>query len=255
MQIKPVGAVALITGAASGIGRATAVMLAGMNVRIAAADRDVNGLDALGKEIDALTIPTDVLKPAEVEQAVDRAEAELGPLSILVTAAGVLQRPRDPATLPIAEWDRIMAVNLRGTYLAAAAAGSRMAKRGTGTIVTVSSVMGYSPGLLHAYGPAKAALISLTQSLATQWGSCGVRVNGVAPGFTLTPALTQAMAFGVLKNETLASANPQARLITAQEVAAVIAFLASNSASAINGVTIPVDGGYLASAGLRGFGD
>jgi NAD(P)-dependent dehydrogenase (short-subunit alcohol dehydrogenase family) len=254
MQIKPVGAVALITGAASGIGRATAMLLAAMNVRIAAADRDARALEALHGETGALVLPTDVLKPTEIEEAVARTETELGPISILVTAAGILQRPRDPATLPIAEWDRILAVNLRGTYLAAAAAGSRMAERGSGAIVTVSSVMGFSPGLLHAYGPSKAALISLTQSLACQWGASGVRVNGVAPGFTLTPALKQAMAFGVLDNDVLAASNPQSRLIAPEEVAAVIAFLVSDSASAINGVTIPVDGGYLASAGLRGFG-
>jgi NAD(P)-dependent dehydrogenase (short-subunit alcohol dehydrogenase family) len=152
------------------------------------------------------------------------------------------------------EWDRVLNVNLRGTYLTCAMVGSGMATRGQGAIVTISSVLGYGPGPLHAYGPAKAAVISLTQSLATEWASSGVRVNGVAPGFTATPAIDRAVNFGVLSQGNLASSNPQGRLISADEVANVVVFLVSDFASAINGVTVPVDGGFLASAGMRGFG-
>jgi NAD(P)-dependent dehydrogenase (short-subunit alcohol dehydrogenase family) len=254
LQINLDGKVALVTGAASGIGRAAALALHACGARVAGCDRDRAGVESLVRDTGGLALDADVLKQAEVEAAVARTEAELGPISILVTAAGVLQRPSPPGDLKQAEWDRVLNVNLRGTYIAAASAGARMAARGAGSIVTVSSVLGYSPGLLHAYGPAKAALISLTQSLAAEWAAAGIRVNGVAPGFTETPALSRAVNFGVLNGAALVAASPRGRLITAEEVAAVIVFLASDTASGINGVTVPVDGGYLAAAGMRGFG-
>lgn len=254
MQINLDGKVALVTGAASGIGRATVLALHRAGARVAGLDRDVTGLATLSEQTGAITAEGDVLKESELFAAIESIEAALGPIDILVTAAGVLQRPNRPDRLKLSEWDKVLNVNLRGTYLTCAKVGSAMAARGTGAIVTVSSVLGFGPGPLHAYGPAKAAVISLTQSLATEWAAAGVRVNCVAPGFTQTPAIDRAVAFGVLSGAHLAGSNPQGRLITAEEVAGVIAFLASDLASAINGVTLPVDGGYLASAGMRGFG-
>ncbi len=253
MQIEFNGAIALVTGAASGIGRATALALHAAGAKIAAADRDEAGLAKLKSDIGCLCLPLDIADEAQIEMAVSRCEAELGPTAILVTAAGILQRPRAPKDVPLAEWDKVMGTNLRGTYLCCAAVGTRMAARGAGAIITVSSVMGVTPGPLYAYSPAKAGVISLTQSLAAEWAASGVRVNGVAPGFTQTPALAMAMNFGVLNGATLASGSAQGRLVTAEEVASAIVFLASDMASAITGVTLPVDGGYLASSGFRSF--
>ncbi len=254
MQINLAGRVALVTGAASGIGRAAATALARAGAKVAGIDRDAAGLETLAAETGGFAADGDVLKEASLADAIARSEAALGPIDILVAAAGVLQRPSPAGTLKQTEWDRVMAVNLRGAYLACARVGAGMAARGRGAIITVSSVLGYSPGPLHAYGPSKAAIISLTQSLATEWAPAGVRVNGVAPGFTATPAIDRAVTFKVLDAPSLAAANPQGRLVTADEIAAVIVFLASDFASAINGAMIPVDCGYLASAGMRGFG-
>ncbi len=254
MQINLDGKVALVTGAASGIGRAVALALHQAGARIAGLDRDSAGLAALAAETGGFAAEGDVLKEDSLAAAIRLSEAVLGPLDILVTAAGVLQRPRSPGLMKQAEWDRVINVNLRGTWMACAAVGPGMARRGRGTIVTISSVLGYGPGPLHAYGPAKAAVISLTQSLAAEWAASGVRVNGVAPGFTATPAIDRAVNFGVLSEANLSESNPQGRLVTAEEVANAVVFLVSDFASAINGVTVPVDGGYLASAGMRGFG-
>jgi NAD(P)-dependent dehydrogenase (short-subunit alcohol dehydrogenase family) len=254
MRIDFNGAVAFVTGAGSGIGLACARALRASGARIVAADRDVGAADRIAAELGGLPIEMDVTREDEVIAGLDRAEAALGPVSVVVTAAGILQRPQAPEALRLAEWDRVLATNLRGTYLVAARAGARMAARGKGAIVTISSVMGVTPGALHAYGPAKAGVIALTQSLAAEWGAAGVRVNGVAPGFTETPALSRALAFRVLDQDVLAAGAAQGRVIGAEEVAAAVAFLASDAASAITGATLPVDGGYLASAGLRSFG-
>jgi NAD(P)-dependent dehydrogenase (short-subunit alcohol dehydrogenase family) len=253
MQIEFNGAIALITGAASGIGRETALALHRSGAKIAAADRDEAALATLHREIGSLSLALDITDDLQVDAAVMLCENELGPISILVTAAGILQRPRAPQNVPMAEWDKVMATNLRGTYRTCVAAGTRMVERRKGSIITVSSVMGITPGPLYAYSPAKAGVISLTQSLAAEWASSGVRVNGVAPGFTSTPALNMAMNFGVLQQETLAAGSAQGRIVNASEVAQAIVFLASDAASAITGVTLPVDGGYLAASGFRSY--
>ncbi|MBN9063510.1 MAG: hypothetical protein BGP06_18605 [Rhizobiales bacterium 65-9] len=253
MRIEFNGAIALVTGAASGLGRAAAVLLHQNGARVAGADRDMRGLEELSRETGGAIVELDVCRDDEIEAGIAHIEETLGPIDILVTAAGILQRPRAPDALPMAEWDRVLATNLRGTYRCCAVAGARMAKRGAGAIVTVSSVMGATPGPVHAYGPAKAAIMNLTQSLAAEWATRGVRVNGVAPGFVATPAIRRAAAFQFVNEDRLAEAHAQRRLVTAEEVAQAIAFLASDLASGITGVTLPVDGGYLAAAGWRGF--
>lgn len=253
MRIEFNGAVALVTGAASGLGRAAATLLHRCGARVAGADRDMRGLEEFAAETGGAIVDMDVRDDAQIKAGVTEVEETLGPIEILVTAAGILQRPRPPDELPMAEWDRVLATNLRGTYQCCAIAGSGMAKRGKGAIVTVSSVMGATPGPVHAYGPAKAAIINLTQSLAAEWAASGVRVNGVAPGFVATPALKRAATFNFVDEAQLAGAHAQRRLVTTEEVAQAIAFLASDLASGITGVTLPVDGGYLAAAGWRGF--
>jgi NAD(P)-dependent dehydrogenase (short-subunit alcohol dehydrogenase family) len=124
-----------------------------------------------------------------------------------------------------------------------------MAQRGQGAIVTVASIAGIEPGPLVIYGPAKAAVIALTKGLAGAWGRRGVRVNAVAPGYVRTPALERGLALGFLDEGTLVDSTALGRLAAADEVAAAIAFLASDAAAAITGVVLPVDAGHLLAGG------
>jgi NAD(P)-dependent dehydrogenase (short-subunit alcohol dehydrogenase family) len=172
-----------------------------------------------------------------------------------VTAAGVLQRPLRPEKLSDAEWSRVTDTNLKGTWLTLARFGALMAERGSGSLLAVSSVTGMAGTPLHAYGPAKAALNNLVQGLAAEWATRGVRVNAIAPGFVETPALALGLRAGVLDAGRLAKAAAANRLVMPEEVAAAAAFLLSDLASGIAGVTLPVDAGLLAAGGFRPFGE
>ena len=140
-------------------------------------------------------------------------------------------------------------MHVRGTYNCCSAFGSRMAGAGGGAIVTISSIAGMSSNRLYAYGPAKAAILQLTASLAGEWGRAGVRVNSVAPGFTETPALERGISRGSIDRGKLEQANALGRLATAEEVAASVVFLASDLSSATTGAILPVECGHLAAAG------
>ena len=129
-----------------------------------------------------------------------------------------------------------------------------MAGRGRGSIVNIASVSGMRSAPLHGYGPAKAAIISLTECLAAEWGPSGVRVNTVSPGFTRTPALEKSLALGVLDEAELTGNSALGRLVTAWEVAQAVAFLASDQASGITGINLPVDVGYLVATSWASYG-
>jgi NAD(P)-dependent dehydrogenase (short-subunit alcohol dehydrogenase family) len=149
-------------------------------------------------------------------------------------------------------WDEVVAVDQRGVYLSCLAAGRRMALRGAGSIVTIASVAGLRSMPLHAYAPAKAAVISITQNLAVEWGRSGVRVNAVAPAGVMTPLMeewadSQYDAAAALK--MVDSWHPLGRMATIEEIGEVCAFLASDEASFITGQVICPDGG--AALGYR----
>ncbi|MPZ54906.1 MAG: SDR family oxidoreductase [Rhizobiales bacterium] len=247
------GKLAAVTGGASGIGRATADVLAECGARVAILDHDTNAIaatPALGASHHAM----DVTDGAAIEAAIEALETACGGIDILVNAAGVLQPPRPPEALTEKEWDRTVTTNLKGTYLCCAKVGSRMAARGHGSIVNVASIAGLCSGPLHAYGPAKAGIINLTEGLAAEWGRRGVRVNAVAPGFTETPPLRLAFAVKHLNEDTLREATALGAILQPQDVAAAIAFLSSDLASMITGVTLPVDAGYLVAGSWAGYG-
>lgn len=248
------GRVAAVTGGASGIGRAAAAALQAAGARVALIDRDEAKLGETASEMGLTGHAADVTDAGAIEAAIGRIEAEVGAIDVLVGAAGILQRPLAPGKLPFKEWRRVVDASLAGTYLSAVAAGTRMARRGRGAIVTVASVAGLASTPLHGYGPAKAAIVALTQNLAAEWGRSGVRVNAVAPGFTRTPALSQAIAFDYVEEERLAEQSALGRLVRAEEVAAAILFLASDRAAAITGVTLPVDAGHLAIGSWAAYG-
>lgn len=248
------GRVAVVTGGASGIGEACAVALAAEGYRVVVADLDAAKAAAVAARIGGVALRMDVGDEKNVEAAAAQVEAEVGQVHVLVNSAGILQKPVRPHEMPIADWDLVQRVDLRGSYVCCLAFGRAMLARRTGSIVNISSVVGSRAAPLHSYAPAKAAVISMTQCLAVEWGPAGVRVNSVAPGYTLTPALQDAIRRGERKLESLTDNVALQRTVEPSQVADAVCFLASERASAITGIDLPVDAGWLASTSWVTYG-
>lgn len=245
---------AVVTGGASGIGLATARQLVAAGATVTVVDRNEKGRTSV-EAIGAALRCCDISDETAVEMLAAELSADGKLVDCLVTCAGVLQRTLPPSDLSWAEWDRTIQVHLRGTYACCKSFGTRMAQAGRGTIVTISSTAGIGSAPLHAYGPAKAAIAHLSKTLAAEWGPDGVRVNSVAPGFTMTPALEKGLdEKGSLVEEQLTRQAALGRLVKADEIAAAILFLGSDLASAITGITLPVDAGFLAARDWEAYG-
>jgi NAD(P)-dependent dehydrogenase (short-subunit alcohol dehydrogenase family) len=254
MRLDFEGKIALVTGGASGIGRAAAARLARDGARVVILDHDEARLAQVATELGVLPMRVDVTGKPGVGQAVEKIESEEGPIEVLVTAAGVLDAPRPPERISEQAWQRTFSVNLEGTRIACELAGAKMAGRGHGSIVTIASVAAFEPGPLLIYGPAKAAVVAFTKALAGAWGRRGVRVNAVAPGYVRTPALERGFSAGFVDEELLAASTALGRLTRVEEVADAIAFLASDAAAAITGVVLPVDAGHLLAGSWAPYG-
>ena len=151
-------------------------------------------------------------------------------------------------------WDDVVRVDQRGTYVACLAFARRMIARQRGSIVNIASIAGMRSMPLHAYAPAKAAVIAITECLAAEWGPSGVRANAVSPGYTLTPALKNAIDRGERDVSALTANAALRRLVDPSEIGRVVAFLASDAASAITGANLPVDCGWLAGISWSTYG-
>jgi NAD(P)-dependent dehydrogenase (short-subunit alcohol dehydrogenase family) len=254
MNVRFDGRVVVVAGGASGIGEACARLFRESGGRLVVADRNLAAAEAVARALDGSAVAIDVAEEESVEAAFASIEREIGEVEVLVNSAGVLQRTLPPGELTMREWDLVSRIDLRGTYLCCAAAGTRMARRRRGSIVNIASVAGMRSGPLHAYGPAKAGVINLTQCLAAEWGRAGVRVNAVSPGFTQTPALAKGVDKGILEEEQMAAASACGRLLDPREIAAAVCFLASDLASGITGVNLPVDLGYLVATPWQSYG-
>lgn len=243
--------IVLVTGGASGIGAACVRRLVALGARPVVADRALGDVDLAG---DPASLRLDVRDVEEVDRAVAAIEARLGPIDGLINAAGIQQKTAPPSDMAMDEWDRILAVDLRGSYALCRAVGPLMARRGRGAIVNVASIAGMTSGPLHAYGPAKAGIINLTTTLAGEWGRAGVRVNCVSPGFTTTPGLQKGIDKGVVDATRLAASSALGRMIEADEVAAAILWLLGDDASAVTGINLPVDAGFLSATTWAAYG-
>jgi 3-oxoacyl-[acyl-carrier protein] reductase len=240
------GLVALVTGAAGGIGRETALLLAEEGAAVAVADVRVEGAEETAADVrrrgaPALALPLDVTDEASVGAAVRAAGESLGPLEVLVNSAGIYRVGALDEVTPEA-WDATLAVNLRGTFLVCRAVLPGMLARGRGSVVNLSSISGRTKATLAApsYVASKAGVIGLTMSLAAQGAARGVRVNAVAPG----PADTEMIrTLDPEMQARLLQTLPMGRLASAREVAQAIVFLASPCASYITGETLNVNGG------------
>ena len=241
---------ALVTGAASGIGKATAERLAEEGAAVLATDIQDDVGEAVAAGIrerggHALFLHHDVSSEDEWIAAVERAAGELGGLDILVNNAGIGDLHGIENTSK-EDYDRTIAITQTSVFLGMKHTGDALKASGSGSVVNVSSIFGASGGFggSPAYHAAKGAVRILTKNVALRWATEGVRVNSVHPGFIDTPIIEQAM--GTPIEEAMLEATPMGRLGRPEEIAAVIAFLASDDASFMTGSEVYVDGGYLA---------
>lgn len=238
------GRVAVVTGGASGIGAATAALLSRSGAAVAVLDRAAEPAADVADELPGptLALGCDVTSSASVAEAVERVEDGLGPVDVLVNSAGIVAlAPAEQLTDE--QWRTTLEVNLTGTYLCCRAFGERMITRGRGTIVNLAS-QAANVGLPEhvAYCASKAGVQGMTRVLALEWGGRGVTVNTVSPTVVLTPLGRQ--AWDNEKGERHRAEIPAGRFAVPEEIAAVIAFLASGAADMINGADLAVDGGF-----------
>jgi meso-butanediol dehydrogenase/(S,S)-butanediol dehydrogenase/diacetyl reductase len=256
------GRVAIVTGAGSGIGRATAQRLAAEGARLVLVDWSEEGLAEtrrlLGDSCDALVRQMDVSDEAAVEALVADALARFQQIDVLCNNAGISGGSYPPVYAPeqqVADWQRIIAVNLVGPMLFTKYASRAMIERRSGAIVNTASVAGIRSGAGgNAYSASKAGVINLTQTTACDLGEFGIRVNAVCPGLVETGMTARIFEFARSKGkeDRLGARAELRRYGRPEEVAAAIAFLASDDASFITGQALPVDGGNTASLNLPG---
>jgi len=243
MDIK--GKVALITGSAQGIGRAVAILLAKRGADIVVSDMNTEKAGEVAKEIEDLgrkciVTKTDVADSKDVERMVKRTIEEFGRIDILINNAGIV---KDSLLLRMKEesWDKVLNVNLKGTFNCTKAAVRYMAKQRSGKIVNISSVAGVMGNVGQAnYSASKAGVIGFTKTIAREFASRGINVNAIAPGFIDT-AMTQALPDNI--KEDLKGQIPAERLGTPEDIAETAFFLVSDAAGYITGQVINVNGG------------
>jgi 3-oxoacyl-[acyl-carrier protein] reductase len=245
------GKVALITGASSGIGAATALVFADLGAKVAIGYHgNQKGAEAMRDAIEksggtAIAIRADVRKGAEIRTMVDTVTKNFGPIDILVNNAGSLVERQRILEVTEERWNDIMALNLTSAVLCSQAVAAAMIERKSGAIINIVSIAGRNgggPGA-GAYATAKGALITFTKSLAKELAPHGIRVNGVSPGVIATPFHEVFSTPEMIK--TFVAGIPMGRTGTSPECATVIAFLASDAAAYIAGETIEVNGGQL----------
>jgi NAD(P)-dependent dehydrogenase (short-subunit alcohol dehydrogenase family) len=252
------GKTALITGGGTGVGRATALRLASEGAAVALIGRRPDPLAAVAQEIGriggkALCLAADVSNAKQVAAAAEAAVSRFASLDLLVNAAGILKVGPIPGFAE-ADWDALFDVNVKGCYFTSRAAIPLM--KGSGAIVNVSSVFAFAANKgAAAYAASKAAVVALTRTMALDHIEEGIRINGVAPGSMATPMLQSIAASASPANpaavlDAIARMHPIRRMVKADEVASLIAFLLSDEASAIVGMTYTVDGGRLATLGV-----
>jgi NAD(P)-dependent dehydrogenase (short-subunit alcohol dehydrogenase family) len=247
------GAVALVTGGARGIGLAASLALAERGAKIVVADLDGAPFDAATGEIAARGgagwgVAVDVASESAIEAMFAEVTRREGRLDILVNNAGIAIR-RPAVELTLADWDKVIAINMTGVFLCARVAARQMIAAGRGgAIVNVASIMGLSGGGLYpniSYQASKGAIINMTRALAVEWAPHRIRVNAVAPTYVRT-RLTEGLFESPELIQRIEAMTPLGRLAEPEEVAEAIAFLASPAAAMVTGHTLPVDGGFLA---------
>lgn len=243
------GRLVAMVGAGAGIGAATAACLVQQGWQVAVADIDLAAAQQTAQAIGAVAYQVDVTSAESISALAQAIEAAQGPIYGMVSAAAIFAPRMPPEDLPIAQWDRIVNISYRGSYLCMVEFAQRMARQGGGAIVNISSMVGQRPNHGHAYYSAKAAVNMLTEGMAGEWGRSGVRVNAVSPGFVGVPRMLENIREGKRYAVSPADVSALGRLVEPEEVASVIAFLLSDAASAVTGANLAVDAGVLACNG------
>jgi NAD(P)-dependent dehydrogenase (short-subunit alcohol dehydrogenase family) len=251
------GRVAIVTGASSGFGRATSIRLASEGARVLAADldeaggRDTVGLvGQIGGESDLFI--GDIATEAGASAVVKRTLDLFGTVDILVNNAGIAPEGADGRTWDVPEdsWDRLIRVNLKSIYLCTRAAVPTMIAKGKGAVVNVASIAATRTCSSAAYAAAKSGILGYTLQVASELGPLGVRINSVSPGFMVTPMSTGerrglSAEESRARLEEMGRKSPMGRMGEADDIAAAIAYLASDDAKYVTGQELVVDGGYL----------
>ena len=245
------GRTVLITGAARGLGRAIALAMANAGADIALGLRDASRCGGLAEEIAAmgrkvLPLQMDMTDVAQVRGAVAQAAAHFGRLDILVNNAGIAPEGR-AEDYTEEDYDRTVAINLKGTFFASQAAGKVMIAQGYGRIINLGSQAGFvALPLESVYCMTKAGIAHLTKCLAVEWGQYGINVNAVAPTFIRTPGTEEVLAIPAFREDVVERIAALHRIGEPMEVAGAVVFLASPAASLITGETLLIDGGWTA---------
>jgi NAD(P)-dependent dehydrogenase (short-subunit alcohol dehydrogenase family) len=250
------GKVVVITGGGMGIGEAMVKAFAQEGAHMVIGDINLEAAQKVIREIGGkgLAVQMDVSVEEEVDRLAEKTLQAFGRADILVNSAGITQLPLSILDLDIETWQKVTDIDYKGTYLCCRRFGKEMVRQQSGSVINIASVVGIASVPLVAYGPAKSAIIMLTKILATEWGRFNVRVNCIAPGYTLTPLLKGAIERGERNPEKIINRTPMGRLVEPEDMAHAALFLTSEKARYITGVTLPVDARFLADGAWVAYG-
>jgi len=249
---------AVVTGGASGIGEACARRLAAEGHAVAILDTNAArgaevATDLRSSGANAQAFECDVSDAGTIEALAQKIESNLEPVDILIVAAGILQNAETVLDMDVEAHDRVWQVNYHGSLHTARAFGRSMVERGQGSIVFIGSTNSVAPFPLPAYSPSKTAILRLMELLAVEFGRRGVRVNGVAPTYTLTPALKARIESGERDLDVIRKSGAIDIVVEPRHVADAVNFLCSDQATAITGVMLPIDAGWKAATLYRAY--
>jgi len=245
--------ITVVIGGTSGIGRSIALLFAARGHAVIVVGRNHDRGEAVAQQCRAnggegVFVCCDLTQPGSVSTLADYCAQKFGTPHVLVNSAGLLQSGTRVLEQDLQEDERLWQVNYRGTLIACQVFGRRMQEAGRGTILNIGSLASYAPLSLPAYTPGKHAILALTEMLAAELGPYGIRVNAVAPGYTMSDGLKAKIAAGERNPDAIKRTTALRAFVEPEEVAEAAFFLCSDKARSITGVTLPVDAGWLVNA-------